>query len=51
MTKEDIKAIAIICAKNVAIMICFTILAVVFQKWWISLFSILFYSTYSTKDD
>ena len=50
-TKEDIKALAIICTKNIIIMICFTLLAVFFQKWWISLFSVLFYTTYSKKGD
>lgn len=28
--------------ENIVIMICFTILAVVFQHWWIVLFSIFF---------
>lgn len=51
MTEEEIKAIVVICTKNIIFAICFTILAVVFQKWWISLFSLLFYTTYSKKGD
>ena len=30
---------------NIVVLICFTFLAVVFGKWWISLFSVLFMST------
>lgn len=31
--------------KNAISMICFTILAIAFEKWWLSLFSILFFSS------
>ena len=31
--------------KNIIPMICFTILAIVFNKWWLSLFSVLFWSS------
>lgn len=31
--------------KNIVPMICFTILAIIFKYWWISLFSILFWSS------
>ena len=37
--------------KNIIAIICFTILAVVFNKWWIILFSALFYTSITTKGD
>ena len=36
--------------KNTIPMICFTILAINFNKWWISLFSILFWSSISLNN-
>lgn len=40
----------IICAiKNIVAIICFTILAVVFNKWWIVLFSGLFLNSVEHK--
>lgn len=49
------------CIKNVVVVICFTILAIIFDTWWIALFSALFMSDYKetpinnskieTKDD
>lgn len=30
--------------KNIVALICFTILAIVFNKWWIVFFSLLFWS-------
>jgi hypothetical protein len=35
--------------KNIIAIICFTILAIVFNKWWIILFSILFLTTFKSK--
>ena len=41
-----------ICAvKNIISLICFTILAVVFNKWWLVLLSVLFLSSVSKGDD
>ena len=38
--------------KNIVPMICFTILAIAFNKWWLSLFSALFWSSFklTSKD-
>lgn len=38
--------------KNMVVIICFTILAIVFKKWWIAIFAVLFISDvkYSGKD-
>lgn len=44
---EDLKLYLIVSIKNTLIVIGFIILAVVFQKWWISLFSALFWTTVS----
>ena len=57
MNKEDkeildynkkINILAVI--KNCITLICFTILAIVFKKWWIVLFSILFYVSVGKGD-
>lgn len=37
--------------KNIIAIICFTILSIVFNKWWIIFFSIIFITTFSTKND
>ena len=38
-----------ICIKNVAVIICFTVLAIHFGHWWIALFSILVFSSIETR--
>ena len=52
MSKED-KAVIAVCIltsiKNAVAMVCFTVLAIVFNKWWISLFSTLFWSSLKLK--
>ena len=35
--------------KNIVALICFTVLAIVFHKWWIILFALLFMSSVETK--
>lgn len=42
---EDLKLYLIVAIKNTLIVIGFIILAIVFQKWWISLFSALFWTS------
>ena len=37
--------------ENIIIMICFTIIAIWFDKWWIALLSILFTNTIEMKGD
>ena len=32
---------------NAVPLICFTILAILFEKWWLALFSILFYKSFN----
>ena len=49
--KDEIKLYLILTLKNIAITTCFTILAIIFKKWWIILFSALFYSSITTKRD
>lgn len=40
----------LICAiKNSVTLICFTVLSVIFGKWWIIFFSVLFFSQIETK--
>lgn len=34
---------------NIVVLICFTVLAVVFHKWWIILFALLFLSSVQTE--
>lgn len=41
----------LICAiKNAVVIICFTVLATVFNKWWIVLFSALFLNSVDNKN-
>lgn len=49
--KDEIKLFLIVTLKNIATTVCFTILAIVFNKWWIVLFSALFYSSIKLKED
>ena len=37
--------------KNSVCMICWTVLAIVFDKWWIALFTVLFFTTLQEGDD
>ena len=37
--------------KNCITLICFTILAIVFNKWWIIFFSIIFLTTFESKGE
>ena len=48
---DKIKLYLIWALKNITTLICFTILAIVFNKWWIVLFSALFYSSIESKGD
>lgn len=49
--KDEIKLYLILTLKNIATLSCFTILAIVFNKWWVVLFSALFYSSISSKEN
>ena len=49
--KDVTKLYLIVALKNIATIICFTILAIVFDKWWIVLFSALFCSYISKESD
>ena len=37
--------------KNIIAIICFTILAIVFNKWWIILFSLIFLTYFESKGE
>ena len=37
--------------KNIVAIVCFTILAITFNKWWIILFSLLFITMFESKGD
>ena len=45
MNRSDMVAVM---AKNSICVICWTVLAVIFGKWWIALFAVLFMSSYKT---
>lgn len=41
---DDNKFYAMVFSKNIAVLICFTILSIYFNHWWIVFFSALFWS-------
>ena len=43
------KGVIAVCIKNMVVVVCFTALAIVFEKWWIALFSMLLMTTYERK--
>lgn len=49
--KDEYKIALLVILKNIVALICFTILAIVFNKWWIVFFSLLFYSSITIKGD
>lgn len=42
---DTAKVYIAVCAENAIVTICFTVLSVVFHKWWIILFAFLFYTS------
>lgn len=48
--KDDSKIYIAITIKNIIAIICFTILAIIFNKWWIVFFSALFINGIYTKE-
>lgn len=53
MSKEHVKVLALVTIQNCVVTICFTALAALFGKWWIALFSAIFYKsfTYAVNKD
>ena len=49
--KDEYKLAIAIMTKNIIIVALFVTLAIVFNKWWISLFSILFWNGVKLKED
>lgn len=43
------KGLIAVCVKNMVDVVCFTALAIVFEKWWIVLFSMLLMTSYERK--
>lgn len=50
-TKYFGKMVKYVMIKNCVSIICFTILAIVFDKWWIAIFAILFLESVKSKTD
>lgn len=48
---DELKLIALVFAKNTAMVICFTVLAIVFKHWWIILFSAFFLSSFKSREE
>ena len=40
------KGVIAVCIENAVTTICFTALAIIFEHWWIVLFSLLFYTSW-----
>ena len=49
MSKNELKAMALPILQNCVVFICLTVLAVVFNNWWIVLLSIIFWNNVSYK--
>ena len=47
--RKDILAMIIVCIKNVTVLCIFAALAVVFDKWWIIFFAMLFTGGFKTE--
>ncbi len=47
--KEVLKFFIISFLQNAVVIICFTILAIIFKKWWLTLFSIIFWNNFRFK--
>ena len=47
---EELKLYLICFVRNIICLICFTVLAIVFNKWWIVLFTILFWISVERKE-
>lgn len=45
------KIVIIFAITNIVAIICFTILAIVFNRWWIVFFSILFITTFESRQE
>ena len=52
MNKNELKAIALPILENCVVFICLTVLAVIFNKWWIVLLSMIFWNNvrYKSKE-
>ena len=49
MSEKDIILCIIVFIKNILVLVCFTFLAIFFEKWWIVFFAIIFWNSVSTK--
>ncbi len=45
------KVFILLAIKNIVAIICFTILSIVFNHWWIVFFSLLFLTTFEGKEE
>lgn len=50
MNEDDVIICIIVTLINIAILACFTVLAIFFGKWWIIFFAIIFWTSVSTKN-
>ena len=48
---EEVQVILINCIRKAITLICFTILAIVFQTWWIVLIALIFGGNIGINDD
>lgn len=48
---EDLKLIITVLIKNTITLIVFSVLAIIFQKWWIVLISVLFFTFTENKKE
>lgn len=48
---DELKLIELVLAKNTAMVICFTVLAIVFGHWWIVFFSAFFFTNFKDEKE
>lgn len=50
MNSNDVIICIIVTLINIAILACFTVLAIFFEKWWIIFLAIIFWTSVSVKN-
>lgn len=50
MSNENVKALGLVVLYNIVVLVCFTIMSILMNKWWLILISLLLYKGFSYKE-